>query len=462
MHNLWDLVIIGAGPAGMSAALEAVGQGLSVMVVDRQSRPGGQIFRNVGAASSALRTRLGSDYACGLPLVQKFLHSQAVFWGEANVWHVAPGRVYLSRQGESQVLLAREIIIASGGMERPVPLPGWTEPGVLGAGAADVLLKSSGLAPEGPVVLCGNGPLILQTAVHLNQLKIPVAGVVLTNSLANMVRALPKIPGVLARPGYFLHGLRMGLATTFGARCYPLARNLAIRKEEGGFAVHFTSLGKKQVLKGATVLLHDGVISETRITRLARLRHVWQQEQRYWHVATDFWGNTDVCGLRVAGDSAGVRGADAAIQSGRLVALDACRALGKITTQMRDALGAGPARTLRRLALMQPFLDRVFAPVPEHLQPADESIVCRCEELTAKDLREIIAKGSYSPDGLKSQSRSGMGTCQGRMCSAAVAEMIANAQGIPLENLPQYHAQIPLFPLRLGELANMTIPPEGL
>ena len=116
MHTLWDLVIIGAGPAGMSAALTAVEQGLSVMVVDRQTAPGGQIFRNVGEASPALRTALGPDYARGLSLVRRFLDSEAVFWGEANVWHVAPGRVYVSRQGESRALLAREILIAAGGM----------------------------------------------------------------------------------------------------------------------------------------------------------------------------------------------------------------------------------------------------------------------------------------------------------------------------------------------------------
>lgn len=210
------------------------------------------------------------------------------------------------------------------------------------------------------------------------------------------------------------------------------------------------------------MLLHEGVIAETRITRLARCRHVWRREGRYWHVAADAWGNTDVTGIRVAGDGAGVRGADAAIQSGRLAALDACRALGRITTPRRDALGASARRTLRRLSCMQPFLEALFAPLPAQLQPADDSIVCRCEELTAKALRAIIAKGCYSADGLKAQSRAGMGTCQGRMCSAAVGEMLANAHGIPLENLPPYHAQVPLVPLRLGELAAMTIPPEGL
>ena len=107
-------------------------------------------------------------------------------------------------------------------------------------------------------------------------------------------------------------------------------------------------------------------------------------------------------------------------------------------------------------------MDGVFAPRPENLQPTDDSLVCRCEELTAKELRETILAGCFTPDGLKAQARPGMGTCQGRMCSAAVAEMIAHATAVPLERLNPYHAQLPLVPLALGELAAMTIPDEGL
>jgi hypothetical protein len=311
-------------------------------------------------------------------------------------------------------------------------------------------------------VLCGNGPLILQTAVHLKHLEVPVRGVVFTNDLKNILRAIPKFPGALQRPGYLLHGLGMGLSVMLGARCHPMSRDLAIRRDGDEFAVSFNSLGRVHTLKAVTVLLHDGVVSETRITRLARCRHVWEQEQRYWRVAADAWGGTNVEGVRVAGDSAGVRGADAAINSGVLTALEACRAQGKISTAQRDDLGAQARKNLRRIAAMQPFLDRIFSPTPECLQPADESIVCRCEELTAKELRQVIKNGCYSPDGLKAQARPGMGACQGRMCSAAVAEMIANTQGVPLENLPQYRAQLPLFPLRLGELAAMNMPPDGL
>ena len=153
----------------------------------------------------------------------------------------------------------------------------------------------------------------------------------------------------------------------------------------------------------------------------------------------------------LAGDSAGVRGADAAIASGEAVALDICRELGALTLETRDSLAKAALFRLYRCDAMQPFMETFFAPSPSALLPADDAVVCRCEELTAGELRRTIEAGCYSPDGLKSQARPGMGT-----------EMLAHAPGLPIETLPPYHAQPPLFPLPLEELASMSIPPEGL
>ena len=278
---------------------------------------------------------------------------------------------------------ARQLLIATGAMERPVPLPGWTLPGVLGAGAADVLLKSASMLPEGPVVLCGNGPLILQTVVHLKHFGIPIAGVALTGSPASLFKAALRMPGALLRPQYLLHGMGMGLRTFFGAPCHPAANDISIRRDGETLTVDFTSFGKRKSLQGTAVLLHEGVVPETRITRLARCRHAWNPRQRYWHAETDVWGKTNVCGIRVAGDSAGVRGADAAIASGEAVALDICRELGALTLETRDRLAKAALFRLYRCNAMQPFMETFFAPSPSALLPADDAVVCRCEELTA-------------------------------------------------------------------------------
>ncbi|MFR3459236.1 MAG: NAD(P)/FAD-dependent oxidoreductase [Bilophila wadsworthia] len=181
MRTQWDIVIIGAGPAGMSAALQATRHELSVLVLDRQAEPGGQIFRSAGSASADKRKQIGADYARGEALVREFRQSPATFLGGANVWHLAPGRAYVSHQGTSHVMQARQILIATGAMERPVPLPGWTLPGVLGAGAADVLLKSASMLPKARSC-CAATARSSQTVVHLKHFGIPIAGVALTGS----------------------------------------------------------------------------------------------------------------------------------------------------------------------------------------------------------------------------------------------------------------------------------------
>lgn len=460
MRSIWDVIIVGAGPAGMCAAIETARQGLHTLVLDRQTEPGGQIFRNVG--SSALVNRLGSDYSAGLPLVEEFKNCGATFLPSANVWDIAPDRVYFSTPGQSHCMTARQVVLATGAMERPVPLPGWTLPGVMGSGASDILLKSASLLPPAPVVLCGNGPLILQAAVHMHHFKIPVAGVLFTGRISNVLRAMKHITGALARPGYFLHGIGMAAQTVFSQKCFFAVRDLRIEQvETERFKINFASMsGNNKSLQAATLLLHEGVISESRITRLARCRHTWDERQRYWHVSADAWGQTSVPGIRTAGDVACVRGAVAAQAEGRLVGLGICHELGRLNMSERNRLADSHMSIVRRCQALQPFLDEYFAPTPSQLQPADDAVVCRCEELTAAELQQTIRQGCFSPDGLKAQARPGMGTCQGRMCGQAVAEMIAHTQGLPLDQLPQYTAQPPLFPLNLGELADMPMPPD--
>ena len=330
MRSIWDVIIVGAGPAGMCAAIETARQGLHTLVLDRQTEPGGQIFRNVG--SSALVNRLGSDYSAGLPLVEEFKNCGATFLPSANVWDIAPDRVYFSTPGQSHCMTARQVVLATGAMERPVPLPGWTLPGVMGSGASDILLKSASLLPPAPVVLCGNGPLILQAAVHMHHFKIPVAGVLFTGRISNVLRAMKHITGALARPGYFLHGIGMAAQTVFSQKCFFAVRDLRIEQvETERLKINFASMsGNNKSLQAATLLLHEGVISESRITRLARCRHTWDERQRYWHVSADAWGQTSVPGIRTAGDVACVRGAVAAQAEGRLVGLGICHELGRL------------------------------------------------------------------------------------------------------------------------------------
>ena len=212
MNQTYDFVIIGAGPAGLAAALEAAKQKLSVLVLDEQPEAGGQIYRSI-STTKLLRPEtyslLGPDYQVGQTLEHSFQQSGVDYIPSASVWQLEPDRsVLYLRNGDVRQVGARRLLIATGAMERPVPIPGWTLPGVMGAAAADVLLKSSGTVPSGRVVLAGSGPLLWLTASRLAAADVDIIAVLETTTFLNYLQALQHLPRALRAGKNLLKGLR--------------------------------------------------------------------------------------------------------------------------------------------------------------------------------------------------------------------------------------------------------------
>jgi bacterioferritin-associated ferredoxin len=153
----------------------------------------------------------------------------------------------------------------------------------------------------------------------------------------------------------------------------------------------------------------------------------------------------------VAGDGAGVGGALAATYSGRLAALGAVHALGRIDAATRDTMAAKLRGALARHIVLRPLLDALYAPRPPKLD--DATLVCRCEEVTAGQIREAARIGALGLNQLKAFTRCGMGPCQGRMCGSTAAEVMAAARGVAVEQIEPFRTRFPTKPLTLGELA---------
>jgi bacterioferritin-associated ferredoxin len=219
--------------------------------------------------------------------------------------------------------------------------------------------------------------------------------------------------------------------------------------------VIYTAHATEIEVEAKTLLLHQGVIPNVQISRQVNADHEWYAPQRYWRPVTDEWGTTSVETLAIAGDGAGILGAEAAEVAGRLAALETVKRFGKIDEITRD-VEAGPLlREHNRLASIRPLLDKLYHPSAEILTPPDETTVCRCEEVTAGDIRQCVAEGATGPNQLKAYTRCGMGPCQGRMCGLTVAEVIADARDKPVEEIGYYRLRPPIKPMTLGELAAM-------
>lgn len=442
------LLIVGGGPAGLAAADTALSQGMKVMLLDEQPGPGGQIYRNIVETGEAQRRILGPDYVAGDGLLAVLERSGLDYRPGSVVWEVTPDRtVYFTQGGRARAVSADRIILATGAMERPMPFPGWTLPGVMTCGAAQIMLKTGGAVAEG-AVLAGGGPLLLLIASQMLAAGTRIEAIVETTPTRNFIAALPHLPRALRAAGYLRKGqAMMSILRRAGIPWYKAAGDLRAVGAGRVEALRFTAGGKSREVACKTLLLHQGVVPNVQITRSLRLEHDWDDMQRAWRPRTDEWGLTALPGIFVAGDGGGIVGAKASAIQGRLAALRATEAPVGEAVPLRQALA-------RELAI-RPFLDRLYRPPAEFSRPGDETIVCRCEEVTAGDIREHVRIGCLGPNQAKAYSRAGMGPCQGRICGLVVSEIIAGVRGVSPAEVGYYRIRAPIKPVTIGELATL-------
>jgi thioredoxin reductase/bacterioferritin-associated ferredoxin len=460
----YDLIIIGAGPAGMAAALEATGHGLRVLVLGEQKLPGGQMYRSLEQTSKGMQKLLGSSYYNGRALLGEFRQCPAEYIPGAAVWQVEQdGSLCYLADGEARQVTAKRILIASGARERPVPIPGWTLPGVMAATASDVLLKSHSIVPFSNIVLAGNGPLLFLTADRLIQAGADLKAVLDTTPPGNLKKALPCLPKALLGAQYLLKGL--AFKWRLKQNSIPVLGDISNLEAVGSDslqAVRFSSGGAAKEIQADTLLLHNGVVPDTQITASLQCELGWDEIQRYWRPVLDDWGNTSLDRVAVAGDAAGISGGAAAALAGRIAALHAAYVLGKLTRQERNRKAVPLRRRLILERSVRPFLDRLFSPAAQLLVPQnDQTIVCRCEEISAGQIRQALKLGALGPNQLKTQTRAGMGPCQGRMCGLVISEMIAAHHGIEVKEVGYLRVRPPLKPITLDQLASVELNSDG-
>ena len=253
MTESCDIAVIGAGPSGLAAATLAARHGARTVLLDEQSQPGGQIYRGIevmARSNPALLKLMGADYARGLDLIRNLRSSSADYRPGSAVWQITPDKeIWHSRGGSSLALTARCIVLATGAIERPVPLPGWTLPGVMSAGALQILLKSSDATPAKPLALIGAGPLLLLLAKQYLDAGVRPAAILDTAQGSRRWAALRHLPAALGGVGRTYLAKGMTLMSTLRRSGVPVFRNVdevAIEGTTRAEAVSFTSGGKRQ------------------------------------------------------------------------------------------------------------------------------------------------------------------------------------------------------------------------
>lgn len=462
-----EVVVVGAGPGGLSAALAAAQAGARVTLIDSHRQPGGQYFRLPAAAS--LVAEPSTHQREGRALWQKIagagvrILSNTVVWGsfEGNpLWLAlhsaremsAPARVH-----------AQALILATGAYDRPVAFPGWTLPGVLTAGAAQALLKEQGVLPGRRVLLAGTGPLQIVLAADLVRAGAAVVAVLEGARLFHDGwRHAGALWGQWAR---LREGLRSSLILR--RRRVPLRNGWGIVATEGKDEVEGAVVarldedwrpipGTEETLACDTVCLGYGFIPLNTLSRLLGARQEWRPDLGGQVPVRDARMQTSMAGVYAVGDGAGIGGAALAMVEGQVAGLAAaaqCGHGGPAAEAEIHKLGPALARERR----FQEMYAALFTPGPGLYELSrDDTILCRCEEVTQAQVRRAVALGTDSADEVKAVTRCGMGDCQGRMCSHLVAHCVARETGRSVAEVGLFRPRPPIFPIPITALSQST------
>ncbi len=459
MRRAHDVVVIGAGPAGLAAAALSARAGLDTVVFDENIAPGGQVYRSIDRTPLRRREVLGADYWAGESLLEQALSAGARIESATTVWSLDGEReLGVVRDGSARMVQAAEVIIATGALERPFPIPGWTLPGVMTAGAAQTLLKSAGVVASGQVVLAGCGPLLWLLAAQTIRAGGRIALILDTTPRTAIFRAAAHLPAFIASP-LFRKGLALMREVRAQTKVITGVVSLAAEGEGRLQAVSWTcAAGASGRMEAEHLLLHQGVVPNLNLAMSAGVEHRWDELQLCWRPVLDTFGGSSVPSIAVAGDGAGIAGAWAAEARGRLAAIAAVRrCVGMQSSAASEASERAAREDLRRHEAGRAFLDHVYRPAPQFRLPEGDTLVCRCEEVSARQIVDTVALGCEGPNQMKAFLRCGMGPCQGRLCGLTVTELIARERKLSPQAIGYYRLRPPVKPIALSALANMPV-----
>jgi len=326
---------------------------------------------------------------------------------------------------------------------------------VMAAGAAQILLKSSGLVADGEVVLAGSGPLLWLIAAQYLRAGARIRALLDTTPRGNWRHALIELPAFLLS-SYRAKGMALMAEVKRGVELVRQVSALAAEGEGRLERVAYRQAGGgERHLKAELLLLHQGVTPNLNLANAAGCAQAWDETQACFKPVVDAWGASSVAGIAIAGDGAGIAGAAAAEARGRLASLAAAARLGRIGIAERDRRAATHREALQRAERGRAFLDRLYRPAKEFRLPQADVVVCRCEEVRAREITEAVALGCSGPNQMKSFLRCGMGPCQGRLCGLSVSELIAEARGLSPADVGYYRLRPPVKPITLQELAGL-------
>ncbi len=464
-----DILVVGAGAAGLSAAIAAAEAGCNVVVLDERPAPGGQYYKQ---PASIYRTPGSIDtdrqFEGGRLLIERALKAGVQIVSGAEVWGAfEPREVTALTPDGAATYRPERLIVATGAYERALPVPGWTLPGVMTTGAAQTLLRSYRTLPGKRVLIAGNGPLNMQVGAELARAGAEVVGIAEASDLSRS-RILSLGAMALASPDLCREG--MGYLAELRRQGIPLYRGailLRVDADEDGLRATLgtwrdgTAHAAREVTADA-ICMGYGFMPSNEILRLLGARHDYDSGRGQLTTRRDDLCRTTVEGVFAVGDCCGLGGARAAIEDGIIAGLTAAaeiRDAGQEHTRLVEAA----QKRRRRQRRFQKALWTFFAAPRLTTELCDpDTLICRCEEVSHGMLAGSLDDEPEDIGSLKRCTRAGMGRCQGRYCAPNLAAMIAAQTGRPLDERSFFAPRPPIKPVTVSDIATAPEPSTAM
>ncbi len=460
-----DVLVVGAGPAGLAAARTAAEGGASVLVVDERRKAGGQYFKQPGEGFDIEEADLDHQFAEGRALAAAAVRAGAGFLFGATVWGAfGPDEIGVHTDDRCLLIRPRRLVLSPGAYEQPLPVPGWTLPGVLTTGAAQTLLRAYQTVPGRRMLVAGNGPLNLQVARELRRAGVDVVAVAESAPPPGPRLAWPLLRMAAASPGLVAAGIGHVLALR-AARVPVLHRHVLV-EATGDDRVTYArvapigpdghvDLARARGFDVDAVCMGYGFLPQAELARALGCSHGYDADRGALVAERALDGRTDVDGVFIAGDAGALGGARVAIAQGTLAAASALSDLGVPIGPAPRRRRAAAMRQARRHLRFQAALWRVYrAPSPGLSLTRGDTLVCRCENVTRAAIESRMHLDHVTTLGaIKRLTRAGMGRCQGRYCAPVLARMAREA-GLEIVDDDAFFApRAPFKPVPIARLA---------
>jgi len=470
-----DVLIVGAGPAGLAAADVLTPYDIEISIIDEQARPGGQIYRQPPRQYKVRDWLSSRIYTRGKALLSRVSELEKIKWhSQSTVLGIAdnsstdakyPHVVSISGPQGTQDIEASCVLIATGCYDMPLIFPGWTLPGVMATGGIQAFVKSQQIIPGERFLFVGTHPLQLIVADQIVRAGGNVVGVMFAQPKAIALELLLHPLVLLRHANKFihialtlLHLIKAGVAVRFNETIIEAAGDPIL---DGAILARLDAAGNvdkssRRKLDCDRLGICFSFLASSELARQRGALCTFSKDSGGWIITANEWMGSSVSGLCVAGEICGVAGAEHAMEEGRLAGLGIAHQLAKLEQQEALELSKPVRVRLARQGKFATLLKKLSYPGDKLLDQlmTGESTLCKCEEISVDDFNNTLVTYPHisTANAAKLLCRTGMGLCQGRYCQFQIVQMLARKTSTPEDDIGPFTARFPSKPVRISEL----------